>query len=140
QEIEVVTYEKHSQESIIDFLRRTKLSPTKSYPKDTAILCYVAKNIIIPSWSELHNNLKDTHKENPVIILGQTNKDKEIYTICQIHPTIALITEFDLLKKSYNKKYLGVLRLQTGTGKKLNPLYLHKEKHYPFETLGVKSL
>jgi hypothetical protein len=40
-DVEVVMLEEHSSEQVDDFLKRTKLASTKSYDKETIILCYI---------------------------------------------------------------------------------------------------
>lgn len=139
QEVEVVQYEKHSFESITDFLKRTKLSQKKSYPETTTILCLADKTINLPSWKKLHEELQDIKINNPVVILGKTHPTKTIYTICQIHPTIDLLAEYNIMEESFNKKYIGVLRVNLSAEGKLEFTKYPNEKHYPFDSLGIKT-
>jgi len=110
QEVEVTQYEKHSPESITDFLKRTKLA--YPYPAQTTILCLADKTTTLPSWKQMYTDLKGLSPHTPVIILAKTHPSKTIYTICQIHPEIDLLTDFDIMEESYNKKYLGVLKVK----------------------------
>lgn len=137
QEVEVVDFEQHSNEDIVDFLKRTKLSPKRPYPPYTTFLCNVSKTILLPPYRQIHDKLKSVVAKNSVVILGKIHPRKHIYKICQVHPKIDLLTDFDVMKESYNKKYGGVLRLKLGTNDKLNFIYLPNEKHYPFEALGL---
>lgn len=139
QEVEVVQYEKHSLESITDFLKRTKLSPKKSYPETTTILCLADKTTNLSSWKKLYEELQDIKLKNPVIILGKTHPTKTIYTICQIHPTIDLLIKYDIMQESFNKKYRGVLRVNLSPKGKLEFTKYPNEKHYPFDSLGIKT-
>lgn len=138
QEVEVVQYENHSNEKLTDFLKNKKLPPHKYYPETTTILCLADKITILPSWKEQFEDLVSVDAKTPVIILARTHPTKTIYTMCQIHPEIDLLTEFDITEEAYNKKYLGVLKLHFDP--KGEPVFSHKpnEKHYPFEILGIR--
>lgn len=138
QEVEVVQYEIHSNESLTDFLKSKKLPPHKSYPETTTILCLADKVTVLPSWEQQYKALKNVKAKNPVIILAKTDPAKTIYTICQIHPDLDLHTEFDITKEAYNKKYLGVLKVHLDPKGQPIVSYDLNEKHYPFETLGIK--
>ena len=140
QEVEVVHYEKHSSESITDFLKRTKFSFKKSYPETTIILCFVDKTTKLGSLEQLAQEMQAVKQKNPVIILGNTHPNKTIYLICQVHPEIDLLTEFDAMEEAKNKKYIGVLKVRFDP--KGEPIFIHdpNEKHYPFEVLGIKKL
>jgi len=55
--LEIVTYEKHSPENVVDFLIRTKLNSNKQYSENSAILCRIDKDIHIKDWREIHSKL-----------------------------------------------------------------------------------
>lgn len=138
QEVEVVQYESHSNESMTEFLKRTKFSPKKSYPDTTTILCYANKTTNLSTWKQLEKEMQTVKAKNPAIILAKTDKTKPVYTICQIHPELDLLTEFDAFEETKNKKYSGVLKVRFEPSKK-QPIFVYdpKEKHYPFESLGI---
>lgn len=138
QEVEVVDFEQHSDENIVDFLKRTKLSPKRPYPPHTTFLCNVSKTTLLPPYAQIHDRLKSVVAENPVVVLGRIYSRRHIYRICQVHPEMDLLVDFDVMKESYNKKYRGVLRLKLGADDRLNFIYLPNEKHYPFETLDYR--
>jgi hypothetical protein len=138
QEIEVVNFEQHSNENIIDFLKRTKLSPKRPYPSYITFLCDVSKTTLLPPYRQIRDELKSITVKNSVVILGKIHPQKHIYRICQVHPEIDLLTDFDVMEEAYNKKYRGVLSLKLGTDDKLSFIYLPNEKHYPFEALSYK--
>jgi len=108
QDVEVVTYEQHSKMDLIDFLCNTKLSKQKAYDDLTTILCHINKITLIPSWIDLNQTLlgKKLKTKSPVMIIGKSHPEKEIYKIIQIYPTIDLQIEFDLLNecKKINQK------------------------------------
>lgn len=140
QEVEVVQYEYHSNELLTDFLKNKKLPPKKSYPETTTILCLADKITLLPPWQKQFEALQDVQAQNPVIILGKTHPDKNIYTICQIHPEIDLLCEFNLEAEAVGKKSVGVLKVHFDPkGKPERIIHLPDEKHYPFETLGIKK-
>ena len=139
QEVEVIEFGQHSQDYIVDFLKRTKLSSKRAYPSTTTILCKVSKTVQLPPYKKIYNDLRTVAVKTPVIILGKIHPSKHIYRICQVHPNIDLLVDFDVMEESYNKKYRGVLRLEKGANDSLNFIYVPNEKHYPFELLGYKG-
>lgn len=138
QDVEVVNFDENSSEnSLTDFLKRTKLSNTKkSYDFLTTILCRVKSSIHLPSFNQMNQELKSTTFSGSVMILGRTSIDEAIpvYKIAQIHPTVDLITEFNVLDELLNKKYSGVLSLKRATTFSME--YQAEEKHYPFEKIS----
>ena len=138
QEVEVVEFEHHSNESIVDFLKRTKLSSKQPYPPYITFLCRVSKTTILPPYKQIHNDLKLIGLKNSLIILGKLHPRNHIYRICQVNPEIDLLVDFDVMEETHNKEYRGVIKVKLGTDDKLNFIYLPTEKHYPFESLGYK--
>lgn len=135
QDVEVVQYNEYSQENLVEFLKRTKFSEGKAYDSLTTILCYIAKNMHLPPLQELHQDLYKEGIGCPVIIVGKTSPEQEIYKIAQVNPNIDLVAEFDLIKELKDKKYKGVLSLVRGTNAKFE--YRSDVKHYPFEKIGL---
>ncbi len=135
QDVEVVEYNNHSQETLIGFLKRTKLSNKKSYDSLTTILCYISRNMHLPPLRDLHNDLRKEGINCPVMIVGRTSPEKETYKIAQINPSVDLVAEFDLIKELKDKKCKGVLSLVRGTTPKFD--YRIDEKHFPFEKIGL---
>lgn len=141
QDVEVVDFDENSPEkSLTDFLKRTKLSNTKkSYDSLTTVLCRVKKGIHLPSLNQMNQELKSTTFSGPVVILGRTAVDEEklTYKIAQIHPTVDLVTEFDVLDELLNKKYNGVLSLKRATV--FSTAYRAGEEHFPFEKINFAN-
>jgi len=140
QEVEVVIFDTHSDErSIPDFLRRTKLSKRKSYDPLTTILCYIRKDFDIPPLKIIVNELQSDECQSPIMLLGKTSPNQEIYKISQINPELDLENEFNAIEnmKFFVKEdlYTGVLKLKKGVAPNLHS-YLD-EKHYPFESIGI---
>lgn len=136
QEVEVVTFDEHSDEkSIPEFLRRTKLSKGKAYDPLTTILCYIRKGFHIPPLKTLVADLRADKCQSPIMLLGKTSPDKETYKIAQINPQLDLVNEFDLLAELKGKKYTGVLNLKRGS----TPIFHSHpdDKHFPFEKMGI---
>lgn len=139
QDVEVVTYDNNSPESLVDFLLRTKLSDSKGYDNLTTILCHINKVAQIPSTEELNRQLlaKNPKIKSPVIILGKVDPEKEIYRMAQIYPTIDFDIIFDPIAECKARKYNGVLVLNRSAKGTIESTYNPDEKHYPFENLGL---
>jgi len=135
QDIEVVTYGKHSPESFLDFLRGTKLSKKKSYDSKTMVLCVVQRDVLIPPFEKCRLAIEEMSVNCPVMIVGQTSTDEDKYKIVQIYPKVELETEFVLEKTLKENSHTGVLTLKWGTKPELK--YRPEEKHFPFEKLGL---
>lgn len=139
QDVEVVTYDDNSPESLVDFLLRTKLSDKKGYDRLTTILCHIHKMTNIPSVQELNRQLleKNPKLKSPVMILGKIDPVKEIYYVAHIYPTVNLSTTFNLIDECKARKYKGVLVLNRAAKGALDFKRNSEEKHYPFENLGL---
>lgn len=139
QDVEVVTYDGNSPESLVDFLLRTKLSNDKAYDEMTTVLCHIHKVTQIPSMQELNRQLltKNPKIKSPVVILGKADPEKEIYRMAQIYPTVDLDTTFDLMVECKARKYNGVLVLNRSAKGAIETKYNPDEKYYPFENLGL---
>ena len=139
QDVEVVTYDGNSLESLVDFLLRTKLSDKKAYDELTTILCHINKMISLPAVEELNRQLlvKNPKIKSPVIIIGKIDPLKEIYSMAQIYPTIDLIATFDLFVECNMRKYNSVLVLNKTANGNLQFKYDPTQKHYPFEDFGL---
>lgn len=141
QDVEVAIMEQHSkQESVVDFLKRTKLSRGKAYSDKTTILCKIELTTKLQPYKTILEELKEVKSKSPVILLGKVSPDKPVYRICQVHPCIDLLTTFNIKEEGFNKSHRGVLSLRRGSAKKLEFEMRPNEKHYPFESLGFKSI
>lgn len=130
QEVEVVTLEKNSDEAVDEFLKRTKLSPKKSYPLTTVILCHMNKNMQkAKSWMQVHQSLKELNHPNEVFILARTDPVKHIYQLVQVNPVIG-IEEYDVQEELFSKPKQKVIKMEKGSTPYLKP---NGETHIPFE-------
>jgi hypothetical protein len=138
-DVEVVTYDANSSESLVDFLLRTKLSASKGYDNLTTILCHINKITSIPSAEELNKQIiaRNPKIKPHVVIIGKTDPVKEIYRMVQIYPDVDLDITFDLMAECHARKYNGVLVLNKGANKVPEFKSNQDEKHYPFENLGL---
>lgn len=134
QDIEVVTFEEHSNEKLEDFLLRTKLSVLKKYDEKTTILCYIRKGYYLPPLETLNENLKNL-EGGPVMILARIDPEKYSYKIAQIFPAVDFVYNFDLQETIKNFKFEKVLKLKRGL--KANLDGKTNEENYPFESLGL---
>lgn len=110
QTVEVVTYGHFSDKGILEFLINTKLSPEKakkSYDDKTVILCEITKQIRLPPYKLMFEELKKINPRPVVFTLGKISQDKHIYQICQIWPEIDFLTDIDMIElaNSYPKPH-----------------------------------
>lgn len=130
QEVEVVTLENNSNEEVDEFLKRTKLSPKKSYPLTTVILCHMNKNLKkAKSWMEVHQSLKELNHPNEVFILARVDPVKHKYQLVQVNPVIG-IEEYDVQEELFSKPKQKVLKMAQGSTPHLTP---NGETHIPFK-------
>lgn len=136
QDVEEVQFEEHSKEdNLVDFLKRTKLSKAEPYGPLTTILCVIRKDFRIPPLRELAADIQRENCLSPIMIIGKTSQDKEVYKIAQISPVLELVQNFDLVEELNRNPHTGVLQLKRG----MQPILDGRtdEKHYPFEKLGI---
>lgn len=145
QEVEVVTYNEHSEENIIDFIKRTKLDKS-SYPEYFVILCDIRKNYKLPSPKEMHSELKKINPSLTIALIGRTHPTKETYRALKIYPEIGFVEDFNALElsvsyhkklKTENRHHTLILKRVPKT-RKLNLTSL-KEVHHPFESILTKQ-
>src|SRR3989344_1655887 len=105
QDVEVVEYNDRSKEALVEFLKRTKLSGKKSYDSLTTILCYISRNMHLPPFRDLHDDLLKEGISCPIMVVGKTSPENETYKSAQINPRVDLMAEFDLIKELKDKKY-----------------------------------
>lgn len=130
QDVEVVTLEKNSDEEVDVFLKRTKLSPKKSYPLTTVILCHMNKNVQkAKSWMQVYQSLKELNHPNEVFILARIDPTKHIYQLVQVNPVIG-IEEYDVQEELFSSPRQKVLKMENGSSPDLKP---NGETHIPFE-------
>ncbi len=106
-DVEVVTLGEYSDEQPDEFLKRTKLAATKSYDKETVILCYINKNVKGGKlWRDVSSELQLLESPNNVFLLGKAHPTEAIYQIARVNPTFDSILEFNVMeeaKKKYHK-------------------------------------
>lgn len=130
QEVEVVTLEKNSDEEVDDFLKRTKLSSSKSYPDTTVILCHLNKDIEkSKSWKQVYESLRKLNHPNEVFILARIDPVKHRYHLVQVNPVID-IEKFDIHDELFSRPSQKILKMKKGGCPYLRP---NGEKHIPFE-------
>jgi len=130
QDVEVVTLEKNSDEAVDDFLKRTKLSPKKSYPPTTVILCHLNKNVRkAKSWKQVYESLRELDHPNEVFILARVDPIQHKYQLVQVNPVIG-IEEYDVEEELFSNPKQKVLKMEKGGTPYLRP---NGETHIPFE-------
>lgn len=90
QTVEVVTYDPHSKDAVVDFILKTKLmNPKKSYDGDTVILCYIRKAGTYIDFNDLYEKLKK-HKFKPsrVFTIGNKMGFENIFQLSQVWPSL----------------------------------------------------
>lgn len=130
QEVEVVTLEKNSPENVDTFLKRTKLSGKKAYPKTTIILCHIDKTMQNnKSWYDIHQSLKGVSLSNDVYVLARIDPKKQVYHLVKVHPDLELV-EFDIREELFSRPKQKVLKMGRGANPAIKPT---DEIHIPFE-------
>lgn len=137
QEVEVVEYEKHATTSLPEFLLEKKLAETKGYDELTTILCRVNRTMKLLSYRQIHGALENSPISSPVIILSKIHPHQEHYQMCQVHPFLDLLHDFDVPQLLKTRQYRGVLRVRRSGKKELRFVRNPREKHFPLETLGL---
>jgi hypothetical protein len=128
EDVEVVTLEAHSSEDIDDFLKRTKLSATKSYDEKTTILCNVERDLQTKPWREITQSLASSAAKNDVFVLGRIDPKKWTYQLVRVHPALDHSVKFDV-EKEIRKEARHTMRFERGTERHERHL---NEKHTPF--------
>lgn len=136
-DLEIVNYEHSPNETLIQFLFRTKFADTKAYDEKTTIILRVKEKTLLPLEKEWAKSLKDSKCKSPVIVLGRTDPIKPEYTIIQVYPEYRELTNINLLDILQNTtNNVGTINLKRGT-KKLETLS-RDELHCPFKNIGIK--
>jgi len=112
------------------------MAKIKIYDPKTINFARALRKNSTPQERKLWGFLKSSKFYGPVMILGRISNDEEkpVYKIAQIHPTVNLVLEFNLLDELLNKKYIGVLDLKRAT----TFIFENRkeEKHFPFEKIS----
>ena len=130
QDVEVTEYEDHSMESLFTFLKRTKLSPKKSYPLDTIILCFINKDTLRQDWSEVHRDLSEIESPLNVYIVGRTSLKEQEYSLIHINPELELPVRYHALKGA--EKWCRIHTRKVKRGTKKESIKRPDERHFPF--------
>lgn len=90
QTAEVVTYEKHSNIPVADFILKTKLiNSKKGYDEDTVIICYIRKGGTFIDFNILYAELsKHKFKPSRVFTVGNRLSNPGIFIVSQVWPDI----------------------------------------------------
>lgn len=86
--LEIVTMEEHSgTDDIVEFLKKTKLSPKKSYDGKTLIVCVINKKVQI-NIQKIADELKKIKPKSTIYILGKLREEKDKWTIFSPYPDL----------------------------------------------------
>jgi hypothetical protein len=133
QEIELVTYEEHSDTDVANFIIDKKLSGKKSYTDNTAIICYINKTIRTEPWIKVHEKLKEGAKlNNDTFLVGRTSPYEHIYQVAQIHPKISIIETVNIIEMTYNHKMPNTILLKRAKLENAPKFVYTSEKIIPF--------
>lgn len=105
-DVEIVTLDGHSPEqNADDFLKHTKFATTKSYDKETIILCYINKDIVNGKlWKDVSRELAQLTPQNNTFLLGRNHPSELKYYLARVHPHLDSLIEIDV-KKDAEKPY-----------------------------------
>lgn len=111
-DVEIVRYEDHSEASIADFLKETKLTAKKAYQDGTIILCGIDKTIEDGQlWKDVAAALAPIKNKLDTFLLGRTHPTQWKIAMARIHPSYDSLTMFDV-KSAVEKYYAGVKGIQ----------------------------
>ncbi|MEX0999926.1 MAG: hypothetical protein WD000_08215 [Thermodesulfobacteriota bacterium] len=130
QDLEITEYEDHSQESIPDFLKRTKLTSKKNYTPDTSILCFINKTIPLPDWKAIHKELKGLKSPLATYLLGQTDPDRLTFQLAQVNPVLSNPIVYNVRESAKRWCSVNTKKMKRGTYK--SSTLLSEEHHFPF--------
>jgi hypothetical protein len=120
-ELEVVTYEEHSEEGIVDFLKRTKLNPKKHYSENSSILCRINRDMTVEDWRHVHRQLLPHMSNINVHFLCRTKLSPTSFKAIWMGNEEALFVEgedYELLD-SLNYDAMDVVKFERRTGLKV---------------------
>src|SRR3989338_6298408 len=136
QDVEVVTYTKHSSEKTLpEFVAATKLATDAAYDDMTTVLVDVQAGAPLMSQEAWHVALSTTGKRNPVLVLGKISDKPLVYRLASVYPVAEWAADFNPIALLKKQGYTKVSKLSLGT--KVRETYDPDEKHCPFEKLGV---
>lgn len=95
-QIEIVTMNEYSDTNdVVEFLKRTKLSPKKSYSEDTLIVLIVNKKIQV-NRVKIADELKEINAKPTIYILGKNVGDNDQWTIFSPWPRATRFVIYNL--------------------------------------------
>ena len=130
QDLEVTEYEDHSEESIAEFLIRTKLSPKKAYSPLASILCFMNKTMPTPDWELVNKQLREMKSSLDVYIVAQVSADEPIFRLIRVNPVLDMDITFNAVDAA--KEWSNVHTRKFRRGTKEEEKVLPDERHYPF--------
>jgi hypothetical protein len=110
-DVEIVRYEDHSEESLADFLKKTKLTVKKAYQDGTTILCGIDKTIEGGQlWKDVAAELAPIKNNLDTFLLGRTHPEKWQIAMARVHPSYDSVTQFDVKStvEAYYKRVKGI--------------------------------
>lgn len=102
--LEIVTMNEYAgTDDVVEFLKKTKLSPKKSYDNKTLIVCVVNKKIQI-NLRKIADGLKIIKPKSTIYVLGKLQGDNDKWTIFSPYPDLVPQVTYSLaetMKKYY---------------------------------------
>lgn len=130
QDVELVTLGDYTDESVDEFIKRTKLSGKKAYPESTVIVCHINKSTRVQPWRELHQSLASSPMRNNVFLLGRVDPNEQVYQIARVHPSLDTLVTVDVMAEASKPGLRGVMKMVLGA--KPFTSYDANETHLPF--------
>lgn len=110
---EVVTHEVHSPEGVAEFLLRTKLNDRKIYQDTTTIICWIAKESEMESFTEITRKLNKVKKNIQVFLMYVVSIDPCVFRISLVYPGLKHVVEFnphEEVKVPYSKSVVRIFK------------------------------
>jgi hypothetical protein len=132
--VEVVSLDDHSPETdATAFLKRTKLSPMKSYTEDDMIMLSINKDVAFNS-QQFYQDVKRLRPRPSIFVIGRSGDD---FMIFSPHPVHTKMVRFNAADTALKYQINDRVRFGLGSGSKITFKDLPPEREDVFDVLGL---
>ena len=137
--MEITEFEEHSTDNdVVEFLKRTKLSPRKSYDEHTMIICLVNRKKEEINRKYINEELKKINPKYTIYILGRPyNGEPGLFIIFTPYPLLTKPIQYNLAETS-KKYYLpSPIKFHLGIEQKISFEKTHLETFNIHKVFGL---
>lgn len=129
-QMEITELNEHFEAAdIVDFLKKTKLSPRKAYNEKTMIIC-VINRLMKYDYKEVGRKVAELKPKSTVFITGRVDgvvgEPLGSFVIFQAYPTLTKPLQFNVNETIKKYKLLSPITLQLGTKDEMKPSNIGK--------------